>query len=66
MKDLIKSLISRAVGFDPSKGEPISLTPGGGARTRSTVNPNPGLGFNDFAQSLHRETKRIGAGPFGR
>lgn len=64
MKEAIIKLVRKFAGLEPVGGDHIDLTPGGGARIRSTVNPNPGLKFNDIAGSLHAESQRLGAGRF--
>lgn len=62
MKKIFKSLIDRLQGFDPSIGEPIDLTYGGGARVQSTVNPDQELGYNEFWERIYAMNKAITLG----
>jgi hypothetical protein len=62
MKTILKSLIDRLQGFDPSIGEPIDLTYGGGARAQSTVNPEQELGYNEFWTRIHEMNQAIALG----
>ena len=62
MKKIFKSLIDRLQGFDPSIGEPIDLTYGGGARVMSTVNPDQELSYNEFWERIYSMNKTIALG----
>jgi hypothetical protein len=57
MKNLFKTLIQKLQGIDSTIGETIDLTYGGGARVRSTVNPDQELGYNEFWERIYAMNK---------
>lgn len=57
MKDFFKNLVLKIQGFDPTIGEPIDLTYGGGARAQSTVNPDQALNYNEFWERIYEMNK---------
>jgi len=62
MKKILKALIYKLQGIDPTIGEPIDLTYGGGARVQSTVNPDQELGHNEFWERIYKMNKTIALG----
>jgi hypothetical protein len=62
MKKILKALIYKMQGIDPTIGEPIDLTYGGGARVQSTVNPGQELGYNEFWERIYKMNKAIALG----
>lgn len=62
MKNLFKTLIYKVYGIDPTIGEPIDLTYGGGARVQSTVNPDQQLSHNEFWTRIYEANKAIALG----
>jgi hypothetical protein len=62
MKKILKALIYKLQGIDPTIGEPIDLTYGGGARVQSTVKPDNQLEYNEFWSRIYEVNKAIALG----